>query len=490
MKIKGLKFSKIVSKSILGIEFTKSRVKLALLEALPHNEKIVSLIQRDISNLADSEISNLLLSIFDTLPLKPVEIIDIIDPSFLITKNIEIPSVDPQEIKEIVNLQAGRHTPYSRDEIIVDYINIGVYRRNYSRILLVIVARNIIKRHLDILEKTNLNPIKIVFSCEGLALNSSRILKTETENLPLGLIHIDEENTDFLIIFRNKPIFIRSIPIGSKHLIFEKEKYQLRFLEEISRSKEAYQIEDVERNPNSFILTGSIDALLDLEKSLADILHLNVQSISYLRNLNLSEEIIRDSSFIKTISFLNAVSSIISLEKLKVDLIPEEIKLKKAIQIRAKELLKSGILVLSIFIFLFIILLTKIYFKGLYLGMLDKRYNALMQEAKGIEEDFSKISLIKNFLSERGFSLEILYEIYRILPSEIELTDIRFDKEGKFSLRGTSTSMSLVFSFVDSLEKSEYFKDVKTRYTTKRKSGTRDFTDFEITSNLNKPSQR
>ena len=49
--------------------------------------------------------------------------------------------------------------------------------------------------------------------------------------------------------------------------------------------------------------------------------------------------------------------------------------------------------------------------------------------------------------------------------------------------------MSIVFAFVDSLEKSSYFKDVKTRYTTKRKDGTRDVTDFEINCLLEKEGE-
>jgi len=40
--------------------------------------------------------------------------------------------------------------------------------------------------------------------------------------------------------------------------------------------------------------------------------------------------------------------------------------------------------------------------------------------------------------------------------------------------------MSEVFSLVDSMEKTENFKDVKTKYTAKRKDGSRDLVDFEI----------
>jgi Tfp pilus assembly protein PilN len=81
-----------------------------------------------------------------------------------------------------------------------------------------------------------------------------------------------------------------------------------------------------------------------------------------------------------------------------------------------------------------------------------------------------------------------LAQLYDILPKEIELSNIRFEEAGKFSLRGSAVSMSVVFSLVDNLEKSNYFKEVKTRYTTKRKTPSGDVTDFEIVCNLEKPS--
>ena len=73
-------------------------------------------------------------------------------------------------------------------------------------------------------------------------------------------------------------------------------------------------------------------------------------------------------------------------------------------------------------------------------------------------------------------------ELHRLTPSEMALTDIRLDEQRKFSIKGTAEAMSAVFSFVDSMEKSKYFRDVKTKYTTKRRDGMKEFTDFEITA--------
>jgi hypothetical protein len=46
--------------------------------------------------------------------------------------------------------------------------------------------------------------------------------------------------------------------------------------------------------------------------------------------------------------------------------------------------------------------------------------------------------------------------------------------------------MSTVFSFVENMGKSRYFREVKTKYTTKRQEGKKDVTDFEVNALINR----
>lgn len=46
--------------------------------------------------------------------------------------------------------------------------------------------------------------------------------------------------------------------------------------------------------------------------------------------------------------------------------------------------------------------------------------------------------------------------------------------------------MAVIFSFVEDLNKSGYFREVKTRYTSKRKEGEREVADFEIVAPFGK----
>jgi len=471
-------------RDFVGIDFSDNNLKFAHLRTSLNKKEVVNILSRNINGLSDGDISKIIRISFDELKVKKPNIINIIPAHLVITKNIEIPSTDPREIREIINLQAGRHTPYSREEIIVDYIDIGTYKHSYTKILLVIVARNAIKRQSDILSKAGLRLERVLLAPESLAWFVPKVLKIETEGSPVNIINIDESFTDFTIVFKNKLVFIRSIPIGAQHLRGEKEKYQARFVEELKRSLESYQSEDIEKTPQQLVLTGAVEELNELGAVLNNALHLTARVAPYFKNLSLSDKAFKAISLTNRLSFLNVIASLFAWEDMKVSLIPEEVKLRRSLEERGKDLIKTGIFILTALVLVFSILMSKIYFKSTYLKDLNKKYQALNQEAQKLEKGYSIVSLIKSYLLNRGYSLEVLAELYNITPLDLELSDIRFDEKGKFSIRGTAESMSIVFSFVDNMEKSKYFKDVKTKYTAKRKEGQKDVTDFEIAASL------
>lgn len=485
----GISFEKFKNQDFVGIDLSTTSLKISHVRVSPPNKKeIISLVAENVTGVSDADIAKAISVRFHALKLKNAKIIDVLPSNLAITKNIEIPSVNPREIREIINLQAGRHTPYSREEIIVDYIDLGTYKRNYTKVLLVIVARSVVKRHFDIIEKAGVKLDRVGFAPEGFVRLSSRVFKLDAEPHPVSIIHIDDNFTDFSIAFKNKVLFVRSIPLGALHLKAEKEKSQTRFVEEIKKSFEAYQSEDIEKGTSSIVILGAVEDSQSLEVALADALHLQVKSLSYLKNLLLSAEALKNAASLASVSFLNSIAPIMSLDELKLDLVPQEIKLKKSFAERARDLVKTGIFSFIIFVLLFSLFISRIYFRGLYLKKLETKFALLDKDAKALEAKFSKIMLVKSYLSGRGFSLEILTELYKLVPLEMELVEIKFDGQGKLSIKGTAESMSVVFALVDSMEKSEFFADVKTKYTTKRKEGKKDVSDFEIIAQLEKGS--
>ena len=91
--------------------------------------------------------------------------------------------------------------------------------------------------------------------------------------------------------------------------------------------------------------------------------------------------------------------------------------------------------------------------------------------------------------SGRGQSLESLTQIYDALPSDVRVVGMRYDEGQKFTVRGTSRSMSSVFAFVTNLEKSDKFQNVKAKYVTARVEDGQDVQDFEISMMIEKSAR-
>ncbi len=212
-------FSQLGLREVIYVNLSSDNLKFAYARITPKKKEIINLSSYNIQGLPDEDISKIVKTYLTSLKLKEPEVINIISAHSTITKNIEIPSQDSKEIEDIIKLQASRHTPYSREEIIIGYINIGTYRKHYTKILLIIVTLSLVRRQIEILEKANLKVENIYFAPELMSQISPKIFKQGiTDSSLFALVHVDMNFSDFIVTSKGKLIFTRSIPVGVQQL--------------------------------------------------------------------------------------------------------------------------------------------------------------------------------------------------------------------------------------------------------------------------------
>src|SRR3989344_348094 len=287
------------SQEQVGIDLGGNHLKLARVIVQANKRELIDVVHRDITGLSEEDISKAVRTAVEISKANAPEVVVTIPAHLVITKNIEIPSTDPREIMAIVNLQASRHTPYSREEIIVHYIHVGVYKQTYSRILLLIASREVIKRQFLIVEKAGFKCSGVLFAPEAIAATLDKFLKLNSHDVPIGSLHVDESSTDFMIIFKDKPIFIRSIPVGTQHFFEEKERYRAKFVEEVRGSLEAYEGESVGKVDHMLVLTGAVEATEGLDTMLAETERIPVHAVPYFRAPIFSDEIAQKIAYVR-----------------------------------------------------------------------------------------------------------------------------------------------------------------------------------------------
>lgn len=448
------------------------------------SSKIATVFKWEIGDAAEEELVKTIQSTVNDLKLKKPGAFFVIPSSFATTKNIEIPSLDSQEINSIINLQAGRHTPYSREEILVGYINIGVYQKNYSKVLLIIVNRNVIMKHLNILQRAGLDVDKVLFAPEGMAHFYARSLKLKDEAMPVGLIGIGKQHTDFIVELRGSVITCRNISIGTTQLFAEGGSATDSFIIELKKTIESYQNEDIDKVPQTYIVVNELDKVKELQGILQDSLKAEVKIVSYLDHIEMDQEIRKLIVETGSEYFFDLVTPFIVVNESQIDLMPEEIKFQKAIVQKGKETMKAGAFSIILLILFCAIFFVKIHFRSTFLNNIKEQYEEKHVQVKMLEEEATRVRLVKDFLNNRMVGLEVIEELTNLIPEEIYLGSIFMDEKGKISIQGTSESMSRVFFLVTALETSELFKGVKTRSTTAKKERGKDVAAFDIVFKL------
>jgi len=444
--------------------------------------KVSHALSKDISGVGSAQLSSVIHSALSGINTKNSNLLFILPQSMVTTKNIEIPSVNSGEINSIVNLQASRHTPFSRDEIQMGYINIGVHKKNYTKVLLAIANKNTLKERLITLQAAGLKFKNVFFSPEGVGPFYSSILKLKGKSAPVGIVDVDEDSTNFIVIYRGTAITTRNIPVGRAHLQGQGAAAHEQLVDELKNSLDSYIAEDIESAPANFVLTLDNEETKSLQMNLQQRLNWDVQIVPYINHVKIDKNVLNQiTTGSQRVSFLDVIASAAFARTAKINMVPEEFQLQKSIEEQGREVLKA-----AIFGFLLLILVgglfgLKIYFKNTYLKNMMSSYEQKRKEVVLLEDRSAKTKILRDFLSSRMVGLDTIKGLYQNIPNEIYLTGVEMDEEGNVRIQGISDVASIVFNLGTSLKESEFFKSVDIKSTTAKKDRGKDVSAFEIT---------
>ncbi len=180
-------------------------------------------------------------------------------------------------------------------------------------------------------------------------------------------------------------------------------------------------------------------------------------------------------------SFLDVIAPASTAAKCEIDLMPEEMILKKTVERQSKEASKAGVAAVIIMVLVGAMIMSNIYFKDTFLNKnLREHFAPQKEQVEKLEMQMNKAKLVRGYIKHRMVCLDMIHELYTITPHSIYLNNITVDEEGTVTIDGISDSMSEVFSYVKSLDDSAMFKEAKTKSTSTKKDNGKDVAAFEI----------
>ncbi len=471
---------------LIGIELADNCVKLVHLQEIAGKYEVRQAKQKIFSENAVDEMANYVHESFKELRIKNRRAFLVASSKLFISKNVDIPSKDKEEIRKIIDLQAGRFTPYSREEIVLDYFCMETPEQHYTNVLLIIMNRKVIDRYHDILAKSGIEIDKIIIASEGMAIAYDNLAGFKSDTDAIAGIHISHDSSDLTIIDRHQMVFVRNIPVGIENFRSNQETAKQLLIDELNKSFTAYKDQGIGRPVKVLFLSGLFQELGFLEPAIKESIPLialnnvTIQTISTTVNFRLEGKAAEALDTEKEVSFFDLLSCAQSLPLIKIDLVPSEVKLRHQFRESGRDIITFGILTMTIFLMLSVYLVSRIYLKKEQIKKLDSHNQTSVSEARMLENTSTKSRVLRDLIKNRGRGLYVFEKINSMIGEDIYLSNFSYDKDGKLLFSGTAESMSRVFAFVTELEESNYFKDVKTNQTKSRREGQKEVADFEI----------
>lgn len=475
---------------ITSIEISDRYIKLIQILSKGQSEKVIACLFKEFSPEDPEAVGAELKKILKEHNLKPRYTILTIPRQSVTTKILKLPSQNLREISDMVSFQATKQIPYPKEEIAYGFNIIGVDSQGFSSVMLVICHKDVIERPIEILQSCGLSAVKVTLSSFGLLnwFNLNSELRKKSEISPLILVDYDALSSDIAIVHMGKLIYTRGLTFGSA----EGEKNLERLRSEIDKTLNSYEKESEAIRAGEAVFTGNISGLTDFKDELEKSLNMKVELIDPFGCVPLNIPASKYQSYLTQASSRSfagkggaSYSSLIgtAIGGEEVDLVPGELKISRAAGIKKRKFTISIILTFAVIASASLLIWNKIHQRELSLKMLESKLRDIAPAAEEIEKMRLSSEVIKSQLNKKSEASDILNELYKIIPPNIYLVLCTYEDE-KVELKGTANVLSDVFKLVTVLENSPYFQNVKVRYATKRKIGSEELIDFEISCPL------
>jgi len=468
-------------KDVVSVEMDEKYLKIVHGRGAAGKVKILKAKTVYAESIPDDEAAEEIKKFMEAQNLRQADVVSVIPSRFGIYKNIEIPSIDTNEIKQIIDLQAGAHTPYPKNEIIIDYMHVSVFHGRYTKILLVILKRDVVTKRYDVIKKAGFKADKAVLAPEFASKLFYELCPDKDNVLPIGIVHTDIASTDFTVIEKGKVSYIRSIAAGMKDLAGGSEEGRTGFIEELKKSLEAYQTSNIGEVPARIYFTGGTDGMAGIIPDIGTAIAKEVELLPYDRLGGTTKAATNVTDGDPEISVLSPIAPLLAHRGEYLDLVPEDVRERREIKRKSQDVTKLGILSMVALLLFCISLLTNVFMKSMYLNRLERGYTKENEEVEKLGEVADRTGMIKRFLGKKGNGITAMSELFNAMPDEVYLSSIDFKNSDTFIFTGTADSMSRVFSLVTELEGNQSFKNVKVDFTKSRRQKNQEVADFGLT---------
>ncbi len=151
--------------------------------------------------------------------IRPGRVVSAVGGQAVIVRELKLPPMSPDELKQAARFEAERYIPYGVREVNMDFDVIGeTVEENQRKIVVLLVAarREVVDRHVQALEAAGVQPF--VLDVESFAVIRALQPQADGEGTATVFVDIGGETTDIVIVEGRQLRLTRNINIGGDNL--------------------------------------------------------------------------------------------------------------------------------------------------------------------------------------------------------------------------------------------------------------------------------
>ncbi len=376
---------------------------------------------------------------------------------------LELPSTDSAEIADMVDLQIGRQTPYSRDEILSDYKELGRTRQGtYTRIMLAIVQRSIVRERFYEIESAGLDVERMGVSSEGVLSWFLHRTRADNHDKAMAVVDVDSFYSQVLVVHHEKVVFTKSILVGAKQLQDTREESLAQLCQEVDSALQSCRAEHRDGEIASLTVSGAGVHVEGLTEALGNAVSLPCESADCLADVKLSKGVgdLADSRY-ATASLTGLVGMALNPRALEFNLVPDVVRMRKTLMRAASATSAMASLIVAAMVSASLYAILSCAYRAHEIKVLKEKASQTQPDVVKVERMIEVIREASERQNSRLSPVNMFPAIHNCVPKDVYFETVDVDAEGrKIALAGTASLRQDIRELIRMLNDSPLFENV------------------------------
>ncbi len=476
-------------KIVTVFELTEMHVKVLQARVVRGSARVYHWDIREITDVSDEKMAAALKECSGATRVKIENLTAVIPRSLTMQRTVSLPSHSESEIAKMVHLQVIRQGPYSQEDVSYDYSVVSKDPTGYSRIMVVIVHKEVVHRYLNIFTRAGLTVNQLALSSLGPAGwygYHQRKTRTKSDEVA-AVLDVDSTSSEICFCRGDRLLFSRSVDFGARDMTPDQSS---RLVEQFTLTLNAFNKEDVGEDVNKMFILSSLSEAAYLKERLSEGFSGDIEILNPYGYLDDVLRKLREVPMAGRGATMTVPQGIAILSgRRMINLMPEEVTDTRRVRQERKEWIRFGLLAFLIFVVVSGIMAFKVHRRSVYADKLREQLRALDPRIKRIEEYTERLKMIGQRTGSRAFVVDIIREIIRLTPARISYNLVDIGEDGSLDLKGLSEESVAVNDLQSNLAGSSMFSNVTLQYATKRRIFRGEVMDFRITCEVAVPKE-